>query len=91
MYILYVIYGIIYNWLMLIKKWHELLIWSIVSQLTSILYKTDSREEIIKGTVSVILSDPPCKDGNIRFTTVLFQPLTVQRGQNISQISFEFP
>ena len=80
MYILYVIYGIIYNWLMLVKKWHELLIWSIVSQLTSILYKTDSREEIIKGTVSVSLSDPPCKDGNIRFTTVLFQPLTVQRG-----------
>ena len=24
----------------------------------------------VKGTVSVIISDPPCKNGNVRFTTV---------------------
>ena len=31
----------------------------------------------LKGTVSVISSDPPCKDSNARFTTVPFKPLTV--------------
>ena len=28
-----------------------------------------------KGRVSVILSDPPCKDCNVRFTTVPLKPL----------------
>jgi len=28
----------------------------------------------IKGTVSVISTDPPCKDGNIRFATVNLKP-----------------
>ena len=28
-----------------------------------------------KGIVSVILSDPPCKDCNVRFTTVPLKPL----------------
>jgi len=28
---------------------------------------------IFKGTVSIISSDPPCKDGNSRFTTVPFK------------------
>jgi len=27
---------------------------------------------IIKGTVGVIFSDPPCKEGDVRFTTVPF-------------------
>ena len=27
--------------------------------------------------VSLILSDPPCKDGNVRFTKVSFKPSTV--------------
>ena len=33
----------------------------------------------LKGTVSVILSDPPCNKGNARFTTVPLKPLTVLR------------
>ena len=28
-----------------------------------------------KGTVSIISSDPPCKDDNVRFTTVPLKPL----------------
>ena len=28
------------------------------------------RDENVKGIVRVISSDPPCKDGNTRFTTV---------------------
>ena len=28
----------------------------------------------LKGTVSVILSDPPCKEGNARFTTIPLKP-----------------
>ena len=28
----------------------------------------------IKGTVSVMLSDPSCKDGNVQFKTVPFKP-----------------
>ena len=32
----------------------------------------------IKGTVSVISSDPPCKDGNSRFKTAPLKPLSVQ-------------
>ena len=32
--------------------------------------KTDSSPLHLKEAVSVILSDPPCKDGNARFTTV---------------------
>ena len=32
----------------------------------------------IKGTVSVILSDPSCKEGNVRFTTVPYKPLSDQ-------------
>ena len=31
-------------------------------------------EIVIKGTASVISSDPPCKDGNARFTTVPLKP-----------------
>ena len=31
---------------------------------------------IIKGTVSVISNDPPCIDGNVRFTFVPLKPLT---------------
>ena len=30
----------------------------------------------VKGTVRVISSDPPCKDGNVRFTTVPLKPLS---------------
>ena len=33
----------------------------------------------VKGTVSVISSDPPGKESKARFTKVLFQPLTVHR------------
>ena len=33
-----------------------------------------------KGTVSVVSSDPPCKDGNARFTTV---PLTPKSDLNV--------
>ena len=32
----------------------------------------------LKGTVSVILGDPPCKDGNARFTKLPLQPLSDQ-------------
>ena len=35
-------------------------------------------EDIIKGTVSVISSDPPCKDNNVRFTTVPLKTLSDQ-------------
>ena len=31
-----------------------------------------------KGTVSLISSDPPCKDGNARFTTVTLKALSDQ-------------
>ena len=31
----------------------------------------------MKGTVSVITSDPPCKDGNVRFTTVPLKALFI--------------
>ena len=30
--------------------------------------------QYLKGTESVISSDPPCKDGNVRFTTVPLKP-----------------
>ena len=33
----------------------------------------------LKGTVSVILDDPPCKDGNARFTTIPLKPLCDQK------------
>ena len=33
---------------------------------------------ILKGTVSIISSNPPCKDGNSRYTTVPFKPLSQQ-------------
>ena len=29
---------------------------------------------LIKGTVSVVFSEPPCKDGNARFTTLPLKP-----------------
>ena len=32
----------------------------------------------IKGTVGVISSEPPCKDGNVRFTTVPLKALSDQ-------------
>jgi len=34
------------------------------------------KEGVIKGTVSVISSDPPCKDGNARYTTVPLKALS---------------
>ena len=36
-----------------------------------------------KGTVSVISSDPPCKDGNARFTTV---PKVLMEGKLIAVV-----
>ena len=33
-----------------------------------------------KGTVSVISSDPSCKDGSARFTTVLLKPYNLIQG-----------
>ena len=35
-----------------------------------LLFKTNTHQETLKGSVSIISSDPPCKDGNARFTTV---------------------
>jgi len=32
------------------------------------------QSELFKGTVSVISSDPPCKDDNARFTSVHMKP-----------------
>ena len=32
--------------------------------------------DLLKGTVSVISSDPPCKDGNARFTTIPLKALS---------------
>ena len=32
--------------------------------------------DIVKWTVSVILSDPLCKDGNVRFTTIPLEALS---------------
>ena len=40
-----------------------------------------------KGTVRVILSDSPCKDGNVGFTTVPLKPLTDQGCQIYSHNS----
>ena len=43
---------------------------------TGIYPRNPDKQYHIKGTVSVILSDPLCKDGNVRFTTVpLFDQL----------------
>ena len=39
---------------------------------------------IIKGTVSLILSDPLCKEANARFTTASSKYLSVHRGQRTS-------
>ena len=33
---------------------------------------------ILKGTVSVISRNPPCKDGSVRFTTIPIKSLTNQ-------------
>jgi len=33
----------------------------------------------LKGTISVIYRDSPCKDGNARLTAIPFKPLTVDR------------
>jgi len=33
---------------------------------------------VIKGTIRVIFSDPPCKGGNARLKTVLLKELSVQ-------------
>ena len=41
----------------------------------------DKKKSTFKGTVTVISSDPPCKDSHVRFTTVPFKPLTNHRGQ----------
>ena len=32
----------------------------------------------LKGSVSIISSEPPCKDGNSRYTTVPLKPLSEQ-------------
>ena len=34
---------------------------------------------LIKETVSVILSDPPCKNSNVQFTTVPLKPLNLSK------------
>ena len=39
----------------------------------------DLREMLIKGTVSVISCDSPCKEKNARFTTIPFKPWIVYR------------
>ena len=39
--------------------------------------------ETIKGTVSVILSDLPCKNGNARFTTVPLKPNLIKNVEDI--------
>ena len=36
------------------------------------------RIQFIKGIVSVVLSDPPCKDSNVRFTQVPLKALSYQ-------------
>ena len=55
---------------------------SPVSLVSSILFKkTDfiyDRTRMLKGTVSVISSDPPCKNVNVRLTTVPLIPLYVK-------------
>ena len=34
---------------------------------------------VVRGTVSVVSSDPPYKEGNVRFTTVPSKPLSIYR------------
>ena len=34
---------------------------------------------VFRGTVSVVSSDPPYKEGNVRFTTVLLKPSSIYR------------
>ena len=41
-------------------------------------YQTIKNYKFIKGTVSVISSDPPCKDDNVRFTTEPLKALSDQ-------------
>ena len=43
---------------------------------------------LVKRTVGVISSDPPCKDGNARFTTVPLKALSDQMGIRTSCFSF---
>ena len=47
---------------------------SVVSQSTDIGYTCTL--SLFKGTVSVISSDSPCKDVNVRFTTVPLKHVT---------------
>ena len=35
--------------------------------------------DLAKGNISIIVSVPLCKDGKVRFTTVLLKPLTDQK------------
>ena len=42
---------------------------------------------MIKDAVSIISSDPPCKEDNTRFTTVTFKPLTVHRVESTLRVS----
>jgi len=44
----------------------------------------------IKWTVSIISRDPYCKEGNTRFTTVPFKPLTVYRVERSFHIKTHF-
>ena len=36
------------------------------------------KSDALKGTLSIISSDPPCKDANAQFTTVPLKPLSDQ-------------
>ena len=38
---------------------------------------------MLKGLLVVFSSDPPCKDGNVRFTTVPYSTLTVHKDTNL--------
>ena len=43
----------------------------------------------ITGLLSVILSDPPCKHGIARFTTVPFKPLTDIEARELCLLNFQ--
>ena len=44
----------------------------------SFKFKVDEENGGLKGTVSVISNDPPCKDVNARFTKAPLKPLSYQ-------------
>ena len=51
---------------------------AITQDLTPLVHQ---RFKVYKGTVSVILSDPPCKKSNPRFTTIHLKHVRVRRVQ----------